>query len=217
MNLLLLLLVLISIYITMYIYNRYYNYTIQETTNIEIKKHNSEQINIIDDIYKNIYKYINEKIDQKIDEKIDEKVNEKINPKFNKNNEDINEKNNINKNICKPSDKLINKYINLNKNSQYDIIQTLQNKYIDNLISDAGLNIKIPESDNPNCIGTKNNIENNLKKKFTPKNKNFIDWYLMANLECDDKDNFDLINYDVNIDNMNNNVNSFDDNTYVKK
>ena len=211
MNLLLLLLILISIYIGLCIYNRYYNYSIQDTNNVEIKKTNTEQINIIDEI----------------DKKIDDKINEKIDKK--KVEEEINERNNMNDIICKPCDKLINKYINLNKNNQQDVIQTPQTNhnypqtnynYIDNLISDAGLDVKIPESDNPNCIGSKNNIQNNLNKKSKFSNKNLIDWYLIANLECDNKDNFDLVNYDDNDndndnDNGDNNSDDNDDNNFV--
>ena len=221
MNLLLLLLILISIYIGLYIYNRYYNYSIQDANNVEIKKTNTEQINIIDEIDKRIDDKINEKININIDKKIDDKINEKIDKKK------VEERNNINDNICKPGDKLINKYINLNKNNQQDIIQTPQTNhnnpqtnynYIDNLISDAGLDIKIPESDNPNCIGSKNNIQNNLNKKSKFSNKNLIDWYLIANLECDNKDNFDLVNYDDNdngVGDYNSDDNDNDDNNLV--
>lgn len=96
--------------------------------------------------------------------------------------------------ICKFSDTLIKKYIDknyLNKdnsiftNTQIPL-QINSSNYIDSLIKNANLDIKIPETDNPNCIDKKNQNIEQLNK-----NKNLVDLYLIANSRCKNKDNFD--------------------------
>ena len=71
-----------------------------------------------------------------------------------------------------------------NPNNQDNIILTetqlspqINNfNYIDNLIKNVDLDIKIPDIDNPNCVGKNNQIP-----KLTEKNNNLINLYLMAN------------------------------------
>jgi len=213
MNLLLLLLIIITIIIGIYLHNRYYNYSIQDNGNIEI--------------IQSMPKVVPENTHNEMYNKI--------------------------KN-CSRSNKLVNAYLHKNNISDMYTVQTLKSNidtklnteldtelktnlntnYVDILMANSNLNIKIPEKDNPECIGS-NNLTTHTKqtkqteqtKQDKSKTKKIIDWYLRANTEynetnCDNFDNFELID-DVGIDtdvdtndtDEDTNINSSIDDTYV--
>lgn len=199
MNLLLLLLIIITIIVGIYLHNNYYNYSIQDNGNIEITQ--------------NVQKVISENISNKIYDKI--------------------------KNNCSHDSKLVNAY--LHKNNILNTVQTLKSNidteldtnlntnYVDILMANSNLNIKIPEQDNPECIGL-NNLTTQSKpakqdKQIEFKTKKIIDWYLRANTEYDETncDNFELFQDGIFDEDTNDNtddnmdINSSIDDTYINE
>jgi hypothetical protein len=226
MNLLLILIILISIYIFICLYNRYYNYSIKDTGNFEIKKSNDILIPKINNssIKKNTCKYndillkkyisINNQTEQSEYPNQPEQLNQSEYPNQS---EQLNQSEYPNQSEQLNQSEYPNQSEQLNQSEQHNQSEQLNQpnptchehiqiqipqqteipsqiskfEYVDSLIKKANLDVNIPETDNPNCIGNVNYLNNlNHSTPDIKKSKNIISWYLMANSESD---NFDLV------------------------
>ena len=126
-------------------------------------------------LYKN---YMNYSIQDIGNIEIVQKIHEKKHTKINNNNSNKLIDNYLNKNTIQD----INSESNLNSELNLDLNPNPNPNlnYVDTLMINSNLNIKIPTHDNPECINS-----NNLTKQNNIKPNPIIDWYLMANSDCD--------------------------------
>jgi len=192
MNLLLILLILIGIYLSIYLYNRYYNYSIKDAGNVQIK---NDQIQIPKINYDSVTTQENNcKYSDKLIKKYIQ-LNEQAN-QANQTNQS-NQSNQANKledkspTLNNLHDELTNLVKKSNSNINLTHIDNDSSEYIDGLMKNVNLDVKPPITDNPNCTDGTNKIEKQSTNKNQSSNKkNVIDWYLTVNSECD---NFDLV------------------------
>lgn len=180
MNLLLLLLIIIIIIIGIYLHNNYYNYSVQDVGSVEITQSVSK--NITENISEEIYNEIKNNCSRS---------DKLVNVYLNKNN--IYDSDNINE-LINDVDMELNTELKTELKTELDTNLNSSSNYVDILMENSNLNIKIPEQDNSECIDS-----NNLTTHAKSKTKKIIDWYLRANSEYDKTkyNNFELIGDDI--------------------